>query len=134
MWPNRELNGRNKIQIIPFVEEGECILIKDALRDYFEDLIATRARSHPDEEPLDLATLVMPLNDQDEDHRNMLRSCAEFFHLLLLYLSIPTRMVSRMTLLNIKPLFDMFPKRMFVVCRFTPSFPLDWRSSLERYK
>lgn len=123
------------IKILPFVEVGDLLLIKDSIRNYLEELVALRqTESNADEPKINLSKLVIPMTEQTEEQRLVLRTFAEFFQLLLVYVAIPTRISYKMTLINVKPLLSLFPDRLFIICRFTEKFPIDWRASLENIK
>ena len=123
------------IKILPFVEVGDLLLIKDSIRNYLEELVALRqTESNTDEPKINLSKLVIPMTEQTEEQRLVLRTFAEFFQLLLVYVAIPTRISYKMTLINVKPLLSLFPDRLFIICRFTENFPIDWRASLENIK
>lgn len=122
------------IKILPFVEIGDLLLIKDSIRNYLEELVALRHESNADEPKINLSKLVIPMTEQNEEQRLVLRTFAEFFQLLLVYVAIPTRISYKMTLINVKPLLNLFPDRLFIICRYTENFPIDWRASLENIK
>lgn len=110
-------------KIMPFVVQGEAMLIKDSIRGLLDYLCRKRASG-------------VDLNPEQEMVRfneRTAKQIAEFFQLMLTYLSISVRISSHnLQLINVRKFVEMFPDVLVVVCEFNSNFfPADWFHQLD---
>lgn len=115
---------------MPFVVQGEAMLIKDSIRGLLDDLCRNKCSSSSS------SSSGVDINPEHEIVRFSERTAkqiAEFFQLMLTYLSISVRMSHHnLQLINVRKFVEMFPGALVVVCEFNGNFfPVDWRNQLD---